>query len=168
MSTPTSYYVARVDRAIFIRSVGLANMKNAPTLDAFLKAEMELGANSICIDLSSCSGMDSTFMGLLVGHCQAFEQNGGKLVIVNPSPGNMRLLSMLGVTIVIPVVENQELPEIEFVNLTSDPQLSTVQRMELIQRAHQNLLKLNQANKDKFSQFLQTIEADLKKFKAGQ
>jgi anti-anti-sigma factor len=162
----TSYQVARLDRALFIKSVGLANMKNAPILDVFLRAEMEQGVTSICIDLSSCTGMDSTFMGMLVGHRQDFENSGGQLIIVNPSAGNLRLLTMLGVSVVVPIAENQALPEMEFVSLASDPKLSTVQRMELVQKAHQNLLKLNGDNKDKFSTFLQTLEADLKKFKA--
>ena len=156
-----TFLVARSDRTVFVRSTGLANMKNAPMLDSFLTAEIDHGASTICVDLSSCSGMDSTFMGLLVGYAKQLDGAGGRLVIVNPSQGNLRLLRMLGVTLVVPVLENQPEPAVELVTLASDPAMSPLQRMELIQRAHQHLLKLTNTNEAKFSAFLQALERDL-------
>ena len=45
MSAPvTAYLVARAGANVFIRSTGLANMKSAPMLDAFLTSEIEQGA----------------------------------------------------------------------------------------------------------------------------
>lgn len=163
---PTAYLVARADTTVFIRSTGLANMKNAPMLDAFLATEIEQGATTACIDLSACSGMDSTFMGLLVGYARQMDGSGGRLVIVNPSPPNLRLLQMLGVTLVVPVIEKQDAPDVAFITLTSDPQMSPLGRMELVQRAHQNLIKLTDANQDKFSTFLAALEKDLAKLRA--
>jgi anti-sigma B factor antagonist len=165
MSIPMSYLVARLGDTVYVRSVGLANMKNAPMLDVFLRTEIEQGARTACIDLSSCNGMDSTFMGLLVGYAKTFEGENGKLVIVNPSPGNMRLLKMLGVTVVVPVLENQQMSELEFVSLSSDPDMSPLQRMEIVQHAHQNLIRLNASNHAKFSAFLTALEADLAKLR---
>jgi anti-sigma B factor antagonist len=167
MSRPAqaSYMVARIEQTVYIRSLGLANMKSAPMLDVFLRSECEQGATTACVDLSSCNGMDSTFMGMLVGHAKSYEGLGGRLVIVNPSPTNLRLLAMLGVTVVIPVVENQHLPEMEFVSLTPDPKMNAVQRMQMVKRAHENLVRLNAANKDKFTAFLTALEADLKKLR---
>ena len=167
MSAPTAaYLVARADTTVFIRSTGLANMKNAPMLDAFLATEIDQGATTACIDLSACSGMDSTFMGLLVGYAKQMDGSGGRLVIVNPSPANLRLLQMLGVTLVVPVIEKQDAPDVAFITLTSDPQMSLLGRMELVQRAHLNLIKLTGANQDKFSTFLAALEKDLAKLRA--
>ena len=166
MSAPvTAYLVARAGANVFIRSTGLANMKSAPMLDAFLTSEIEQGATTICIDLSACSGMDSTFMGLLVGYAKQLDTSAGRLVIVNPSPGNLRLLQMLGVTLVVPVIEKQDAPDVNFITLTSDPQMSPLTRMELVQRAHQNLIKLTDANQGKFSTFLVALEKDLVKLR---
>ena len=166
MSPPaTAYLVARAGTTVFIRSTGLANMKNAPMLDAFLASEIAQGVTTACIDLSACSGMDSTFMGLLVGYAKQLDGSAGRLVIVNPSPANLRLLQMLGVTLVVPVIEKQDAPDIAFITLTSDPQMSPLDRMELVQRAHQNLLKLTDANQGKFSTFLVALEKDLAKLR---
>jgi anti-anti-sigma factor len=163
LTAASSYLVARHGHVIYVRAVGLANMKNAPVLDAFLGAEVTEQVHTVCIDLSACTGMDSTFMGLLVGSQQRIRPNGGKLVIVNPAEGNLKLLQMLGVADVLPVLEGCELPVLEFVTLGGGANLSQVQRMELVKRAHQNLIALNDANKAKFAAFLQALEADLAK-----
>ncbi|MBA3686834.1 MAG: STAS domain-containing protein [Planctomycetes bacterium] len=162
-----TFLVARSERTVFVRSTGLANMKNSPVLDVFLATEIDQGATTICVDLSSCSGMDSTFMGLLVGYARQLDGAGGRLVVVNPSVGNMRLLVMLGVTLVVPVLENQPDPQVAYVTLASDPTMSPIQRIELVQRAHQNLLKLTKSNEAKFAAFLTALERDLAKIRAA-
>jgi anti-sigma B factor antagonist len=166
VSVSANYYAARGADAVYVRSTGLANMKNAPLLDAFLAGELEAGARKAYIDLAGCTGMDSTFMGLMVGYAKQFEDVGGKLAIVNPGPNNLRLLKMLGVTEVVSVSEGQRLPpDIDFVQIASDPDLTPGQRAEMIARAHQNLMRISEANKAKFSAFVSALEQDLSKLR---
>ena len=159
---PTTYQVARSAATIYVRVQGLANMRNVQVLDSFITAELE-GAVTLIIDLSACTGMDSTFMGLLVGTSQRLKGQQGRLVLVNPTEANLKLLHMLGVSDVVPVISGTVLPPLEFVTLTADPGLGPLQRMELIRRAHQNLVALNDANRVKFATFLEKLEADLAK-----
>jgi len=102
-------------------------------------------------------------MGLLVGTSQRLKGQQGRLVLVNPTEANLKLLHMLGVSDVVPVVSGSVLPALDFVTLTADPTLGPMQRMELIRRAHQNLVALNDANRVKFAAFLEKLEADLAK-----
>jgi anti-anti-sigma factor len=159
----SSYQVARLGSTVFVRSVGLANMKNAPMLDSFLREVIRQGVLLVCVDLSSCSGMDSTFMGLLVGFSQELSEVKGRLVVVNPTEQNQRLLDMLGVSEVLPVVAQSSPTELEFVVIPASPMVSPLQRLEIIQRAHQHLIELNQTNVTKFSAFLEMLEVDLEK-----
>lgn len=159
----SSYQVARLGSTVFVRSVGLANMKNAPMLDSFLREVIRQGVLLVCVDLSSCSGMDSTFMGLLVGFSQELSEVKGRLVVVNPTEQNQRLLDMLGVSEVLPVVAHSSPGELEFVVIPASPLVSPLQRLEIIQRAHQHLIELNQTNVKKFSAFLEMLEVDLEK-----
>jgi anti-anti-sigma factor len=168
LSDIANYLVARLGATVYIRSVGLANMKSAPMLDAFLQAEIEQKALVVCVDLSSCSGMDSTFMGILVGYSQVLGKDGGRLVVVNPTEQNLRLLNMLGVSAVLPVVAQTDPMEIAFVNLPASPTFSPMQRIELVRRAHQNLVALNDENQGKFSAFLTALDGDLAKLKAAK
>ncbi|MBA2480414.1 MAG: STAS domain-containing protein [Planctomycetes bacterium] len=163
MSQP-GYLVARNGHVVYVRAVGLANMKNAPILDAFLNAGVAESQQTVCVDLSACTGMDSTFMGLLVGSSQRLRTTGGKLVVVNPTESNLKLLKTLGVFDVVPVLEGCELPALEFVHLKGSANLSTLQRMELIKKAHESLIALNEANRAKFTAFMTSLEADLAKF----
>ena len=166
MNQPANYLVARSGATLYVRAVGLANMKNAPMLDAFLQEEIQLAADTACVDLSACTGMDSTFMGVLVGYSQLLSKSGGRLVIVNPSESNLRLLHMLGVSTVLPVIERLDLHgDIEFFSLPAAPTLNVVQRVELVKRAHQNLVALSSGNQEKFSAFLVALEADLAKLR---
>jgi anti-anti-sigma factor len=158
----TVYQVARSGGIVYVRVQGLANMKNVQVLDSFIGAEIE-GATTLCIDLSACTGMDSTFMGLMVGTSQRLKGQQGRLVLVNPTEANLRLLRMLGVSDVVPVIGGSELPALEFINLSADPNLGPMQRMEIIRRAHQSLVALNEANRAKFATFLEKLEADLAK-----
>ena len=159
----TSYLVARLGKTVFVRSVGLANMKNAPMLDSFLREELAQGVSLVCVDLSTCSGMDSTFMGLLVGFSQELVRVQGQLVVVNPTAQNLKLLDMLGVSEVLAVVAQTDPAELEFVVIPANPAVSPLQRLEIIKRAHQHLANINASNQAKFSAFISALEGDLKK-----
>jgi anti-sigma B factor antagonist len=163
LPTANSYLVARHGQVLYVRAVGLANMKNAPVLDAFLNTECDALVHTVCIDLSACTGMDSTFMGLLVGSSQRVRPHGGKLVVVNPTDNNLRLLRLLGLADVLPVLLGCELPVLEFVTISCAPNISPRERMQLVQRAHQHLITLNDTNKAKFTAFMTALEADLAK-----
>jgi anti-sigma B factor antagonist len=138
-------------------------MKNAPMLDCFVREVMSQGVVQVCIDLSTCSGMDSTFMGLLVGFSQELTGQQGRLVVVNPTPQNHRLLDMLGVSSVLPVITQMAPAELDFVVIPVHPNVSPHERMELIRRSHQSLMSLNAANQAKFAGFLAALERDLAK-----
>jgi len=157
-----SYLAARCGQHLYIKARGLANMKGAPTLDAFLAAERSAGGMMIAyMDLSECTGMDSTFMGVLVGNAGTLLQAGGRLVVVNPSPANLRLLNMLGITSVVSVVERCGAPQVEFVALSAVASTGVRDRIQLVHRAHLSLMALGPENESKFSAFVTALEADL-------
>jgi anti-anti-sigma factor len=144
-------------------------MKNAPMLDVFLQEEIRLQATTACVDLSACTGMDSTFMGVMVGCSQQLVKSGGRLIIVNPTEHNLRLLHMLGVSAVLPVLATLR-PQTKGSNssICRPPRRSRpLQRAELVKRAHQNLVALTESNHAKFTPFLTALEADLARLRNG-
>ena len=162
----TAFQVARDAGSVFVGVAGLANMKNAPVLDAFLQAEANAEQLTVCIDMARCTGMDSTFMGLLVGTSAGLKAHGGRLVVVNPSETCLKLLDMLGVSSVLPVVQQCTVPDLAFVDLPDGvAAVGAMQRMELIRRAHHALMDVNAENHAKFSAFITALEADLAKLK---
>jgi len=162
------FSVARAGTTVYVRAAGLANMKNAPTLHGFLEAELAQGMRRVCLDLNGCLGMDSTFMGLMVEFSKRLTDQDGRLVIVNPGPKNLLLLTMLGVNEVVPVMETCQAPVVDFFDLSSKPQLSVRERMQLIRTAHENLVQLSASNQQKFAGFLEALDRDLAKLDQGK
>lgn len=160
-----TYQVARAEASVYVRVVGLANLRNTPMLDEFLKTEVADGATMVCIDLANCQGMDSTFMGTLVGYAGRMAEVDGRLVVVNPTEANTRLLDMLGVSSVVPVICAPTPEALEYVDLVNAPELSPVQRAEMMQQAHEHLVELSPANQAKFGTFLETLRGELERLK---
>lgn len=59
--------VARGADLIVIRVVGRGNMLNAPALADFAERQRAVGFTRFVFDLERCIGLDSTFMGVMVG-----------------------------------------------------------------------------------------------------
>lgn len=162
----SGFRVARDGSTLYVQASGLANMKNAPLLDALFQSEANRGLEMICVDLSQCTGMDSTFMGLLVGTSSAMKVDARRLVVLNPSELCAKLLDMLGVSEVLPVLEHCQPPEIIFVDLGEGAvAVGAMQRMEVIRRAHHALAGVNEANHAQFAAFIAALEADLAKLR---
>ena len=60
------FEVAKADDAIYVRVRGLGSMSTAPTLEAFADRVIDEGARRFVFDFTDCTGVDSTFMGLLL------------------------------------------------------------------------------------------------------
>jgi len=59
--------VARGADLVVIRVVGRGNMLNAPALSEFAEQQRKAGFARFVFDLERCGGLDSTFMGVMVG-----------------------------------------------------------------------------------------------------
>lgn len=157
------YRIARSSTMVYVRAEGLANMKTAPVLHAFLAKALDEGVRSVYVDLSGCTGMDSTFMGLLVGNAQGFSEAGGRLAVVKPNELCLRLLLQLGVDEVVTVVADAEVPSAEYIDIDGSGAVDMRARTELVREAHENLASLNDENRAKFSAFLKALDADVAK-----
>jgi hypothetical protein len=70
---------------------------------------------------------------------------------------------MLGVTQVVPVAESILQVEVEMVEVESRQGIGALQRMELVLRAHRELVALSADNQGKFSAFVHALEGDLER-----
>jgi anti-anti-sigma factor len=89
--------VARTGDLGFVRVVGRGSFQNSGCLKAFYLQLLKEGVNHFVIDLGSCTYLDSTFLGILLGLGLKLRENGnGLLKILNASPRNLELLRNLG------------------------------------------------------------------------
>ncbi len=158
MSKPApsgSFKIARSKDAIYVRVQGLGNMNNSLTFKDFADRMQGEGYRAFVIDLADCRGVDSTFMGILLGLRDG-------LVVVNASAHCRRQMESIGLHRVLKIqdeaaslpsaLELKELPEAEV-----DP----VARLKLIMKAHQDLIAIDRKNEEKFGAFLRDIAKNL-------
>lgn len=60
---------------VVVRVLGMGNMATAPALNDFLEQERAAGYRRYLFDMGQCRGLDSTFMGCMVGLCTALQRD---------------------------------------------------------------------------------------------
>ncbi len=153
--------VARAGKVIYARVQGLGNFSNALMFEEFCEAELQQGVDCFAIDLAQCTGMDSTFMGVMAGLSTHFPPGKSPIIVLNPSVKNRQLLDDLGLSKLITVREKPDvIPPLEMQPLASDT-LPARERAERIRRAHQQLVDADSRNEAKFGPVLKLLKQDL-------
>ncbi len=130
------------------------------------------GITTIVVDLETCTGMDSTFMGTMAGIAMKLAKiNNATLQVTSASDKTRRSLEDLGLSMLIdidpknPIWNGQE----ESIRPSLQPcQLSVnIDKTQHVFDAHKQLCEANDSNDDKFSTVLNVLEAELanRKFK---
>ena len=156
------YEVAVGDRAIYLRVHGLASMNNCLCARDFIEHEMAGAHSFLIVDLADCTGMDSTFMGLMAGAATHRRENPPPAVaVVNATPSLKELLDGVGLTELL-LVEDDAFDEsgIEFVRLPDDG--ADEERLACVREAHESLVRVSASSERIFGPFLATLENEMK------
>ena len=141
---------------------GRGHFQNSAELRTLVRTRIEDGSNRIVLDLDRCSGMDSTFMGMLSCVAGKLEDAGGCLHVVNAGGKNGEWLRGLGLDEVFTVEDGTELVEHGACacadEMPEDKPLAAVPKAEctkqdqrdLCLEAHEALAIVKEANADKF------------------
>ena len=147
------------DGGLYIRVAGLGNQHLAPSLQGFVESAARQGHIHCIVDLSACTGLDSTFMGTLVLLAGNLEDAGGQLCLAHVGEANGKLLRMLGVLEFVRLQEPLAMEPIETMRLT--PETDAVSRLRQIINAHKSLVAIDARNQARFGHFLDAVSAEL-------
>ena len=154
-------HVARAGRLVYARVEGLGNFSNALMFEEFCEAELQQGVDGFVVDLSTCGGMDSTFMGVMAGLSTHFPPGKSPILVLNASDRSRQLLDDLGLSKLITVREKPEkIPALGMQALPSDT-LPARERAERIRKAHEALVAADSRNAAKFGPFLKILRQEL-------
>ena len=150
--------IALCGRSIYARISGLANMNNCMTFQDFSTVLLDAGYERAIVDLGHCTGMDSTFLGVLAGMATHFEDRKSPLVvIINANPDNLETLEDVGLTNFLQVHrEPVIIPEIETYRIDDDA-VPDMDRVEFIKESHERLLRLDERNQKNFGPLIQAM-----------
>lgn len=155
--------VARSEDAIYVCVTGHGNMVNSTTFKDFVDDMLRRGYRAFILDLKACSGLDSTFMGLIAGIAQFEEKARTQVMVVNPPDHCRRLLEDIGLANFINIRDEEfELPALEM-EVLEQIELDPKERIRLIQNAHKNLVDIDNRNEKKFGAFLKMLTRELER-----
>jgi anti-sigma B factor antagonist len=164
-------WVCVAGRVALVRVQGRGSFVTGAPLKEFILSAVEHGAEAAVVDLDGCTGMDSTFMGVLAGAASRLRtRTGGKLSLVNLTPKTHELITTLGLDHVAAAYDVGQMPA-EFADYFSDAKLerlsngaaSKLQTAETVLEAHEVLSSLTPENKPRFKDVIEFLRQDVKK-----
>ena len=159
---------AYIDQAAVIRIEGRGSFKISPPMKQFIHQVMEQhNAEQILIDMTNCTGMDSTFMGVVAGlACLIKSKPNYTFKLVNLSEKNQKLLTTLGVDRVVDYTLSENNAETcQHCGATQTLKTDLTDKLEAAKttlEAHETLVKINPENLPKFKSVLEFLEDDVR------
>ena len=153
----------------WIRCEGKGSFVNSPTVKTFADERIAAGESCLVVDLGTCSGMDSTFMGTLAGMAARLAALGrGSLHIAASSERNRRSLEDLGLDFLMEinppaaVWRGHEDAIRNDLKAPPDPgALGQIQRARHVLDAHRILTGMNDQNSREFEDVVTLLENEL-------
>ena len=159
------------DRTAVIRVEGRGSFKISPPMKQFIHQVINTGsADRILIEMSNCSGMDSTFMGVVAGiACYIKSKPEVAFKLINLSEKNEKLLVTLGVDRVLDYdLSATEKEQALLKRLSGTPQAlesdrpSKLEAAQTTLEAHETLVDINPDNLSKFKSVLEYLQDDIR------
>lgn len=161
------------ENIVCIRITGRVNFACGVEFKALINSLWDQGRRHLVLDLTECTLMDSTFLGLLSSFGLKFSEaahgNGSASIeLVNACPRVADQLDNLGVSSFFkftkgPAPSTDSLTELDLNPGTADKRELAVTCLE----AHRFLMQVNPANVPKFKDVTRFLEEDVKRLEAG-
>jgi len=149
-------------RGLFVRALGSIRASLCYPLREQLLPRLEESPDipAVYVDLSGCTYMDSTFIGLLVAVDRRVRKgSGGRLHVLSPTHACVDLLAQLGLLEIL-LVERKGGPE--FPVLTALDKPSGRPATEFVLEAHEELMETSEEAHRKFALLREELERKLR------
>tara|TARA_Y100000588_G_scaffold373883_1_gene448271 strand:- start:992 stop:1537 length:546 start_codon:yes stop_codon:yes gene_type:complete len=162
MSHPKTpvYQVCTHTGYVFVKVTGRASYLNCDPFRRFLQGAMQDGHRNYVLDFDDCLGLDSTFLGILVGVALAVRREGedGSMTLLSLGERNLETVRNLGIHRIANVraeLEISDLNHLETVGNGSDDEAISARE---VCEAHKRLMELNESNVRKFHDIVSFLE----------
>jgi anti-anti-sigma factor len=97
-------YLSNLESGVkLIQLIGSLDMQGTNEVNLKFTVYASAKKAAVVVDLSQVDYLASIGLRLLITSARALQQRGGKMVLLNPSPGVARVLSLSGFETIIPV-----------------------------------------------------------------
>lgn len=166
MKAPASISTTSFESHIWIRPEGRGTFLESPTIKSFIESSVEEGSQKFVIDLEACSGMDSTFMGMLAGLGIGFRKSGkGQIFVVGTSAKTRASLKELGLQYLMKIEPAEgpwvgRLEEAREGLVPAEPKQEADKGAHILE-CHEDLCLADDANLDRFKTVLDMLGSDM-------
>jgi len=170
VSEEGSILVGCLGNVAWVKVNGKATHETAGCLKQFLQGRTEKGCRQVVIDLEGCSGIDSTFIGILYTTAASLAEANkeGQLQVINPGERNHRSISKLGLDHLIKIdgsgkawQRERELVRQNLDNPASPEPLKKCEHTQMVLDAHEALIEANEENRNRFCDVVEFLRQDL-------
>lgn len=152
---------------VVLKINGRANYLNCAPVGRFFSQIVSEGRRNLVIDFSLCTGMDSTFLGILAGAALEFRKMNppGNLILTRLGERNLDLVKNLGLHRILHVDTGNETDLRGAATSAGGGDLLGEEKSnaQLILQAHENLVKADRNNLQKFQDVLSYLKAEADK-----
>lgn len=150
------------DRTVYCQVVGIANMNNSTPFDEFARRKQAGGCREFILDFAQCEGLDSTFLGIVLGLRLGGDDEPPQITAVNVSPHVLKILAEVGIDRLIQVLPDPvPAPDVPLQKL--ERHCTEEERLGMILSAHETLCDLGPENQDRFGSFVELLRRELER-----
>ncbi|MBN1418162.1 MAG: STAS domain-containing protein [Planctomycetes bacterium] len=155
-------FIAAGGDVVYARIEGLGSRLNVHAFRGFTRQALAGGFRRFVIDLSTCEGLDSTSIGVLIEIAMAGgEGRPASLVLANAGDRVRRSLEDVGVH-TIAAIPVEPIPDLGLkLRLLPNPPVSAFEQARMMLDAHKRLLALDPANREKFAGLIGLLRTEL-------
>jgi anti-sigma B factor antagonist len=153
----TVFYVNPYSDPILIRIEGRANFLNSGPVRDFFTRTIDQGKPRFLIDFRNCTGMDSTFLGILAGVALEVRRKGNHAYVILARLGtrNLELVQNLGLHKILQVQPDET--DTDFSTASeglTDHKRTQQENARMVLEAHESLVEADSGNQSKFQDLL--------------
>ncbi len=138
----------------FLTIVGKASYLNCRNVGDFFTTVANKNCHTLSIDTAQCTGMDSTFLGMIAGVALKLRKYNAVVTLQNLNERNSQLVENLGLFKLVKVEQAQS-------DFSGETELETSNADgNAIIDAHENLIKTDEANRAKFEDVLSFLRKE--------
>lgn len=150
-----------------VRVLGRATFESSSALLDMIKSIDPEELESATIDMTECTGMDSTFMGIISKLALTTKKSGHTCVIQNANDFNQGLLAGLGIKKLFDFTEKTQktdtVPVPKIMVDMAGAKVDNETHAETVLDAHETLMEIDPANIAKFQGVVNMVKGDMNK-----
>ncbi len=166
VSIQNQILVGKFDGFSWVRCEGKGSFANSPQMKQWAETQVAAGRHCVVVDLETCTGMDSTFMGTMAGIAMRIAKlPDGVLQVTGANEKNRNSLEDLGLSMLLEIEPKDAAWQADTTSIRDSLKVNTVtnevDKTQHVFDAHKLLCEADESNDEKFSTVLDVLEAEL-------